>query len=943
MLGLRLRDEFSGTHMSGTAIELRTSDNQGAAQKSPDQILSITYPTGDVLTALKAISVKNTNTGRPIVLMGDRGRGKSHIMAVMHHAVKSPEVVEAWLKQWGDIFGTDDLKNLEILKGYLPISEPVHNHEYELLWDLLFDRHPRGEFYRGQFEMMNQPFPPRTLLEKMFQEQPTCLILDEFQRWYSGLPETNHKTGLPLKSTANNFIQILSELAKDQPQNLILVVSVFDANNEAYQEIKRPIEPRKIDFHGPSAKQDRQKLLLHRLFENRRNIPESDIVQSAGTYASERFRLLHTDKSEAERERIQQEVFTCWPFSPELFSLLEDQILLSSAAQETRDLIRILAQVFKTRGDSTPIITPSDFFVDGETDEVQTLVDSIASEAGQEKLLQIAQKNLEAVRDSEIESPHARELVSAIWMRSMSPQKGVGGTPTTLHLDITRESALDDNAFQAELMSLIENSFNIHGDPLYNAPLRFDLNENPRSKVRASAKNPKLWQPEGVLTAGLKMYPGKDIQHIRKTLKHLFCPDKVSTATRVIILGPNWRTDPWGDVEELDLPRKWDGPVLLVIPEQIEARELNSTLGPWLAKHVEKRRNTIRFLLPAPDAQSLYSDADLLFAARCSFLCSPEAWGTDSTYRQLLQDFDRPLRNSLKSRFNRFAILHKWDFQQPQNCQFDMEKISEQGGEIPSAVETKIRSALFDKTAFERFVLIRAQDSDTVGSLMDDLTEPPASSTEEAIPFLGETRIFEDLMDLAAQGKVALNVRGTWIGRRPEDASDEDALHFIRRKAFGNTQENRSVLMGLPSVMGGGAVTVPNAPASGKPLPSLPPEITFPKPTGNDGDVFPPQIPAPDDSFPGTVREPDSTGGNGGFGSPSPVPRIQNRKLEEPATGINLSGCFESWGIASSQTLETARIEFSGLTAQQIKLILQRIPSTFRATLEIAYQEGDVQ
>jgi hypothetical protein len=44
MIGLKLRDEFLGAHMPGTAIAFRTSDNQGAAQKSADQILSITYP-----------------------------------------------------------------------------------------------------------------------------------------------------------------------------------------------------------------------------------------------------------------------------------------------------------------------------------------------------------------------------------------------------------------------------------------------------------------------------------------------------------------------------------------------------------------------------------------------------------------------------------------------------------------------------------------------------------------------------------------------------------------------------------------------------------------------------------------------------------------------------------------------------------------------------------
>jgi hypothetical protein len=47
--------------------------------------------------------------------------------------------------------------------------------------------------------------------------------------------------------------------------------------------------------------------------------------------------------------------------------------------------------------------------------------------------------------------------------------------------------------------------------------------------------------------------------------------------------------------------------------------------------------------------------------------------------------------------------------------------------------------------------------------------------------------------------------------------------------------------------------------------------------------------------------------------------------------------------VPTSQAIETARIEFSGLTAQQIKQVLQRIPSTFKATLEISYKDGGEQ
>jgi hypothetical protein len=934
MLGLKLREEFLGAHMPGTAISLRTSDNQGAAQKGPDYILSITYPTADVQTALRAISVKKS--GRPIILMGDRGRGKSHIMAVMHHAVASPGVVEGWLKDWGTKLGSEELKAFETVKGYVPISEPVHNHEYAFLWDLLFDRHPKGQYYKGQFESTGQPFPPRTLLEKMFEDHPTCLILDEFQTWYAGLPDKDPKTGILIKKYAFNFVQILSEIAEQRPELLILVISVLNNDNDVFAQIHRQ-GPVVIDFRGPSAKQDRQKLLLHRLFENRRNIPEADVATIAGAYAGERFRLLYTDRSGAEKQRVQEEAFACWPFSPELVDLLEDHILLSSAAQETRDLIRILAQVFRSRGDLVPIITPADFFVDGESDEVQTLVDSISVQAGQEKLRQIAQRNLEAVRDAGANVPDARELVTTIWMRSLTPGKTAGGVPAVLHLDITRAASVDDNAFQAELALLIENSVNIHGDEIPGGPLRFGVNENPRSKVRACARNDKLWQPGAVSVVGQMVYPAKDIAHIRNTMRHILVPETTQPSSRIIVLGPNWRNDPWGDVDDGDKPPKWDRPVLLVIPEQIDGGKaaISAVLGVWLATHVQKRRNTIRFLLPAIDMKGLYGDDELVYSARTSFLCSPEGWGSDKIYRALHQDFDRPLRQSLRARFNRFAILSTWDYQQPQSCVFEVEKISAQGGDIPAAVEAKLLSDMFDQTEFKGFVLDRARDSDFVGSLIDDLIEPPPPNTGETIPFLGETKTYESIMEIAASGDLFLNVGGTWIGRRPEHATLEDALRHVKSKAFRSGQEMRQVQLGLPGVVGGSTVTAPGTPKSGTNGGATP--GTAPQP-GSDGSSQTPTLTAPGGA--GLVKDSDSTQAGAGGGTTA-QPVMTNKRSVEPATGINLSGCFESWGIASSQAIETARIEFSGLSAQQVKQILQRIPSSFKATLEIVYNDAE--
>ena len=82
------------------------------------------------------------------------------------------------------------------------------------------------------------------------------------------------RSSTPVATGLFNFIQLLSEIAKEHPDLLVLVVSVRNGSTDAFQQIQR-VEPILVDFKGPTAKQDRQKLLLHRLFENRTQVPES--------------------------------------------------------------------------------------------------------------------------------------------------------------------------------------------------------------------------------------------------------------------------------------------------------------------------------------------------------------------------------------------------------------------------------------------------------------------------------------------------------------------------------------------------------------------------------------------------------------------------------------------------------------------------------------------
>src|SRR5262249_23803115 len=171
MSQLELRQEFRSAHMRGTAIELRNRQNTGWTQRDPRELLRMTYPTADVQRSLEAVS--QAAAGRPVLLKGQRGRGKSHIMALLHHAVQSPDAVEAWASAWAPRLqaqGVDAkrLAPLRLQRGFLPLTETLSDQEYLHLWDVIFAQHPKGPYYRGKFEQTGQAVPAKSLLRDLF-------------------------------------------------------------------------------------------------------------------------------------------------------------------------------------------------------------------------------------------------------------------------------------------------------------------------------------------------------------------------------------------------------------------------------------------------------------------------------------------------------------------------------------------------------------------------------------------------------------------------------------------------------------------------------------------------------------------------------------------------------------------------------------------------------
>ena len=893
MLGLKLREEFRGKHLKGTSIELSNDSNTGATQIAAKSLLEITYPTFDILKAIEAIG---PDQGRPVVVIGERGLGKSHLLAALYHAVTDSASTRSWLEYWGNVLNEPKIAGIPLRGDMLVIGEVLHRNRYKFLWDVLFDRHPHGAYIRGKWEGLGTAkpeVPSDQLIIELLQNKPTMLLLDELQTWYDGLTNTAQ---YPWRNWAFTFIQILSEIAKEHPELLVLVVSVRNGATNAYQQIHR-VNPVQIDFkaggNAERLQQDRRRMLLHRLFDNRLQIPVNDIEKLTAAHVGECFRLLDTPT--LDRERKQREFIETWPYAPHLLQLLEDQVLVATDAQETRDLIRILANLFKSRGDKVPVLTAADFRLDDDKAGIGALLNSVANEHHRtlrEKALHNLNAVVNAVPNYPSVIPHLNEVVSALWLRSIAVGNLAGAEPATLHVDVTRDVAIDDNAFQVELATVVENSFNIH---LVGSRLVFREEENPQAKLMACARNDRLFAD------------GSDLVQLGKEIRYAIGGSEgIAKAYLVIALPKSWVSDPWSPLDESEQPDRWDERLpLLILPE--EPDKLNERLGCWIKEHLQKRRNTPRFLLPRSASLNVFQDRDLLILARAAMKALE--WSNQSPeYGKLHKKYQSELRDILKKRFDRFAILQRWNYTNPALCEFQIESLHVQGAQIPEAVEKTLANDLFVPEDFEALALTFAIHNDNLGKLLKELQEPQPQG-KICIPWLGESIMKEHVLRLCARGKIALDLRGSEHLQTQAGESEEAAWMRMKSKLYvtGNQLNEVKLLLPLAQPTTGGSTPgvkeTPILPTGGETTP-----VTEPNKTPTGGGIF---------------------GGNDAVKHWTPY--------SNPATSpVNLIGKLETWGINTATPVKSINLKLNQATGAQLKELLKKLPDgmTFELSLE---------
>lgn len=337
--------------------------------QSADLFFANTYPTDGIKTLIREVFSRLTEkgTGSPVIrLETSFGGGKTHDEIALWHICKQGRNIQG-LERFASVellpptqtqVAAVDGRDLDPING---ITHPDGVTTYTLWGEIAYQIGGVQGYQLLQASDLSGVSPGTSVMERLMQDKPTVIILDEIARHLSAAKAKAIQDSNLAKQVVS-FLFSLMDLAS-ACSNLVFVYSLASSSDtfaEETNELQELIRAsaRQERILTPSTDIEIYNIVKQRLFES--------VDQKAAEKASNEYlttiRTCSVNLPDACKDaQYSQAILQSYPFHPELFNLLTKKIASIPEFQKTRGALRLLGQVVRHlwrnhRNDWIPLI-----------------------------------------------------------------------------------------------------------------------------------------------------------------------------------------------------------------------------------------------------------------------------------------------------------------------------------------------------------------------------------------------------------------------------------------------------------------------------------------------------------------------------------------------------------------------------------------------------------
>ena len=423
---------------------------QRKLEARPKDFLNLTYPTSDVIKVLEQIHQRFSSLKHVAGLFlfeGLKGSGKSHLLLMLYHLFKNPDIGREWVKENG--------VEWKVPENAVVVINKFTDAPYDSIWGMIFEA-------LGAPPYKGKTHPKLSDFQKALGDREVILIFDELEQ---GIKVINDPA---LQAQNIAFLQMLSELSNRSKQ-VTLFASIYTDRDEPGNTLKRV--PRcVVQFENT---RDKNNIILHRLFENYKTFDKKGITPIVESYLQLWLKQLSFDQ-----EDLRQRFSDTYPFTPSLVDIILKKIPARGGFQNVRGALSFLGNLVRLTHATNDIITPADVSLE---DKATSIMLRDLDPSGD--LIERAKENMAELIPK---APLAKKIAPAALLYTLTGTGGsMGVSREQLIFDIISPSA-DINAFGQTLMAFHKYASHFHHQ---EGRYYFDLEENSEAKVEFRSLN----------------------------------------------------------------------------------------------------------------------------------------------------------------------------------------------------------------------------------------------------------------------------------------------------------------------------------------------------------------------------------------------------------------------------------------------------------------------